>query len=128
MRAARGARAAADRGRRRRGPGLPATLVGSSSPRAATRAARAVTGLAIAARVAERHGGRLRTAPSVRGARLVLDLPLARPAPRPARPRCGSGGVGVAAADHATPLAAGPAAPPPPPRRRSARAGSPRHR
>ncbi|MBV9715597.1 MAG: HAMP domain-containing histidine kinase [Solirubrobacterales bacterium] len=43
-------------------------------------------GLAIAASVAERHGGRLTTAPSKRGAHLVLELPAAGPASGPGRP------------------------------------------
>ncbi len=34
-------------------------------------------GLAIAAAIAEAHGGRLAAAPSERGARLVLELPVA---------------------------------------------------
>ena len=38
-------------------------------------------GLAIAARIAERHGGRLAAAPSARGACLVLELPSADLAP-----------------------------------------------
>ena len=38
-------------------------------------------GLAIAARIAERHGGRLAAAPSARGACLVLELPSADVAP-----------------------------------------------
>lgn len=36
-------------------------------------------GLAVAAHVAERHGGRLATGPAPRGARVTLDLPAARP-------------------------------------------------
>jgi len=59
------------------GPGLPAPLPllvaaarGRRSPRG--------HGLAIAAAVAERHGGRLASFPAERGARLVLDLPEAR--------------------------------------------------
>jgi hypothetical protein len=35
-------------------------------------------GLAIAVAIAADHGGRLRSAPSLRGARLVLELPAAR--------------------------------------------------
>jgi signal transduction histidine kinase len=43
-------------------------------------------GLAIAAAIAADQGGRLSAAPSMRGARLVLELPAGRPvAPPPAR-------------------------------------------
>jgi signal transduction histidine kinase len=64
------------------GPGLPASV---SQLVAAGRTARGPRGhgLAVAARIAARHGGRLASAPSARGARLVLELPLARPEPRP---------------------------------------------
>lgn len=58
------------------GPGLPApvaVLVSSARGRQARRG----HGLALAAGIAERHGGRLITAPSPRGARLVLELPCA---------------------------------------------------
>jgi signal transduction histidine kinase len=64
------------------GPGLPAPvpeLVAAARGRRTPRG----HGLAIAAAIAERHGGRLTTAPSARGARLVLDLPLAPGAPPP---------------------------------------------
>jgi signal transduction histidine kinase len=44
-------------------------------------------GLAIASAIAARHGGRLAAAPSDRGARLVLELPLATELVRPAHPR-----------------------------------------
>jgi signal transduction histidine kinase len=61
------------------GPGLPAPLPvlltaarGRRSPRG--------HGLAIAAGIAARHGGRLSAAPAAQGARLVLELPAARPA------------------------------------------------
>jgi signal transduction histidine kinase len=66
------------------GPGLPAPVAEIVEARRAAHGPRG-HGLAVALRVAERHGGRLLTAPSVRGARLVLDLPLARPEP-PGRP------------------------------------------
>jgi signal transduction histidine kinase len=56
------------------GPGLPAAvpvLVGRARGGRGTRG----RGLAIAADVAARHGGRLAAAPAERGARLVLELP-----------------------------------------------------
>ena len=56
------------------GPGLPApveALVAAARGRRSRRG----HGLAIAAAVAERHGGRLTSLPAARGARLVLDLP-----------------------------------------------------
>ncbi len=59
------------------GPGLPAplpVLVAAARGRRSPRG----HGLAIAAAVAERHGGRLASFPVERGARLVLDLPEAR--------------------------------------------------
>jgi signal transduction histidine kinase len=68
------------------GPGLPAPiprLVAAARGRRTTRG----HGLAIAAAIAERHGGRLTTAPSIRGARVVLELPEAPPTPGTARPR-----------------------------------------
>ena len=65
------------------GPGLPAPI---SDLLAAARGRRDRRGhgLAIAAGIAARSGGRLTTAPSPRGARLVLELPIAdaRPAAR----------------------------------------------
>ena len=60
------------------GPGLPAALGLLVAAGRGAREARG-HGLAVAARVAERHGGRLTADPAARGARLVLDLPLARP-------------------------------------------------
>jgi signal transduction histidine kinase len=65
------------------GRGLPAPI-GELTRRA--RAGRGLRGrgLAIAADVAARYGGRLAVAPSERGARLVLELPTA-PAPAPDR-------------------------------------------
>jgi signal transduction histidine kinase len=68
------------------GPGLPApvpVLVAAARGRRARRG----HGLALAAGIAERHGGRLTTAPSPRGARLVLELPCAAPAGRRFRRR-----------------------------------------
>ncbi len=64
------------------GPGLPAPV---SELAGRPRAGRGVRGrgLAIAAGVAAGHGGRLATAPAVRGARVVLELPAA-PAGAPA--------------------------------------------
>jgi signal transduction histidine kinase len=59
------------------GPGLPApvpALVVAARGRRSQRG----HGLAIAAAIAERHGGRLTSFPSARGAHLVLDLPEAR--------------------------------------------------
>ena len=61
------------------GPGLPApvsVLVASARNRRGRRG----HGLAIAAAVAEDHGGRLMAAPAAAGARLVLELPAAAPA------------------------------------------------
>lgn len=62
------------------GPGLPAPvadLVRSARGRRARRG----HGLAIAARIAAGHGGRLAAGPSARGARLVLELPCATAEP-----------------------------------------------
>jgi signal transduction histidine kinase len=56
------------------GPGLPAP-VAELARRARGGRGRRGRGLAIAADVAARHGGRLLAAPSTRGARLVLELP-----------------------------------------------------
>ena len=64
---------------RDQGPGLPgpvATLAGASR-----HAGRRGHGLAVAARVAVRHGGRLLTAPVSSGACVVLELPRADAAP-----------------------------------------------
>jgi signal transduction histidine kinase len=56
------------------GPGLPAPV--ADLVRAARgRRARRGHGLALAAGIAERHGGRLASAPSPRGARLVIEFP-----------------------------------------------------
>ncbi len=68
------------------GPGLPAPVVelarraGHGRGRAARVRKRAGRGrgLAIALAIAEAHGGRLASAPSEFGARLVLELPVAR--------------------------------------------------
>ena len=62
----------ADRGQRR-GPGLPAGIVAQAERREG--ATRHGHGLAVAASVARRHGGRLAPAPSARGARIGLELP-----------------------------------------------------
>jgi signal transduction histidine kinase len=62
------------------GPGLPAP-VAELVTAARGRRARRGHGLAIAAGIAERHGGRLAAAPSAHGARLVLDLPCAAAVP-----------------------------------------------
>jgi signal transduction histidine kinase len=56
------------------GPGLPAPVAELTRRRRSGRGVRG-RGLAIAAAVAESHGGRLAAAPSRRGARLVLELP-----------------------------------------------------
>ena len=64
------------------GPGLPAAvpdLVRAARRRRTSRG----HGLAVAARIADSHGGRLLTAPSEQGACLVLELPVA---PAPAQP------------------------------------------
>jgi signal transduction histidine kinase len=95
------------------GPGLPAPvseLAAAGRDRHGPRG----HGLAIARRISERHGGRLLTAPAVRGARLVLDLPLARPAPhaRPPALRFGGGRRHAAPDKAAAPAATGPVAPP----------------
>jgi signal transduction histidine kinase len=58
------------------GPGLPAP-VPALLARARSHRGRRGHGLAVAARVAARHGGRLAAGPSPRGARLVLELPAA---------------------------------------------------
>jgi signal transduction histidine kinase len=59
------------------GPGLPAP-VAELTRRAVAGRGRRGRGLAIAADIAARHGGRLAAAPSARGARLAIDLPAAR--------------------------------------------------
>jgi signal transduction histidine kinase len=65
------------------GPGLPAP-VGELVAAARGRRGRRGHGLALAAGIAQRHGGRLTSAPSPRGARLVLELPCAAaPVERP---------------------------------------------
>jgi signal transduction histidine kinase len=56
------------------GPGLPAPVDELVSA-ARGRRSRRGHGLALAAGIAERHGGRLASAPSPQGARLVLELP-----------------------------------------------------
>jgi signal transduction histidine kinase len=55
------------------GPGLPAGILALAERR--EDATRHGHGLAIAASVARRHGGRLAPAPSARGARIGLELP-----------------------------------------------------
>jgi signal transduction histidine kinase len=62
------------------GPGLRAP-VAELARRARRRDSRRGHGLAIASAIAAEHHGRLSAAPSERGARLVLELPLARTAP-----------------------------------------------
>jgi signal transduction histidine kinase len=56
------------------GPGLPAPITALTRRGRNLRGARG-RGLAIAATVAHRHGGRLTSAPTAAGARLVLELP-----------------------------------------------------
>ncbi len=56
------------------GPGLPATVAELARRPRAGRGERG-RGLAIAAAIAEAHGGQLVAAPTERGARLVLELP-----------------------------------------------------
>lgn len=58
------------------GPGLPAEFAALTHGPRTGRGARG-RGLAIAADIAERHGGRLRSAPSSAGARVALELPAA---------------------------------------------------
>jgi signal transduction histidine kinase len=58
------------------GPGLPASVSALTATARARRGPRG-HGLAIAAAIAEHHGGRLHAAPSDRGARLMLDMPAA---------------------------------------------------
>jgi DNA-binding response OmpR family regulator len=65
------------------GPGLPAP-VGDLTRRPRAGRGRRGRGLAIAADIADRHGGRLVAAPSSRGARVALELPAWRGA-RPGR-------------------------------------------
>jgi signal transduction histidine kinase len=59
------------------GPGLPAS-VAELTRRARNGRGRRGRGLAIAAEIAARHGGRLVAAPTSRGARIGLELPLLR--------------------------------------------------
>lgn len=61
------------------GPGLPASLAVLTARARGGRGERG-RGLAIAAEIATGHGGCVVTAPTSRGARLVLDLPEWRPA------------------------------------------------
>jgi signal transduction histidine kinase len=65
---------------RDQGPGLPAPVAALAGDGA--HAGRRGHGLAIAARVARRHGGRLLTAPVSSGACVVLELPRADADPR----------------------------------------------
>jgi signal transduction histidine kinase len=59
------------------GPGLPAA-VADLTRRARAGRGRRGRGLAIAADIAERHGGRIVAAPSQRGARIGIELPVLR--------------------------------------------------
>jgi signal transduction histidine kinase len=77
------------------GPGLPAPLPKLVAAGRGRRSARG-HGLAIAAAIAERHGGRLITIPAPRGAGLALELPEASTGPpghAAARPRSEAGAV-----------------------------------
>jgi len=58
------------------GPGLPASVSALTATARARRGPRG-HGLAIAAAIAEHHGGCLHAAPSDGGARLMLDMPAA---------------------------------------------------
>jgi signal transduction histidine kinase len=58
------------------GPGLPMSVTALTAA-ARTRRGRRGHGLAIAAAIAEHHGGRLHAAPSDGGARLMLEMPAA---------------------------------------------------
>src|SRR6185436_7810103 len=58
------------------GPGLPMSVTALTATARARRGRRG-HGLAIAAAIAEHHGGRLHAAPSDAGARLMLDMPAA---------------------------------------------------
>jgi signal transduction histidine kinase len=60
------------------GPGLPEPVRDLERRARAGRGERG-RGLAIAAEIARRHGGRLASVPSARGARVVLDLPSVPP-------------------------------------------------
>jgi len=62
------------------GPGLPTTL-DELTRRARAGRGRRGRGLAIAAQIAERHRGRLVAAPTRRGTRIGVELPLVRHAP-----------------------------------------------
>jgi signal transduction histidine kinase len=59
------------------GPGLPMSVTALTATARARRGRRG-HGLAIAAAIAEHHGGRLSSAPSESGARLMLEMPAAR--------------------------------------------------
>ncbi|MEP6952888.1 MAG: HAMP domain-containing sensor histidine kinase [Solirubrobacteraceae bacterium] len=62
------------------GPGLPAP-VGQLTRRPRAGRGRRGRGLAIAADIVDRHGGRLVAAPSARGARVAIELPAWRAVP-----------------------------------------------
>jgi signal transduction histidine kinase len=67
------------------GPGLPAPVAELARRGQRSRGAHG-HGLAVAAAVAAAHGGRLGSAPSERGARVVLELPVAAGAREPGAP------------------------------------------
>jgi signal transduction histidine kinase len=64
------------------GPGLPAP-VPALARRARGGIGRRGRGLAIASAIVARHGGRIVTAPSARGARVIVELPLCADVPAP---------------------------------------------
>ena len=68
------------------GPGLPVSVAALTAAARARRGRRG-HGLAIAAAIAEHHGGRLAAAPSDGGARLMLEMPAARAGRRVTRRR-----------------------------------------
>jgi signal transduction histidine kinase len=85
------------------GAGLPAPVAALARRPRAGRGARG-RGLAIAAEVAARHGGRLSAAPAGSGARLVLELPVLHVGGSRAGAGCRAG-----AADVRAPAGSGPA-------------------
>jgi signal transduction histidine kinase len=64
------------------GPGLPAP-VAALARGARGGIGRRGRGLAIASAIVVRHGGRIVTAPSARGARVIVELPLCADVPAP---------------------------------------------
>jgi signal transduction histidine kinase len=96
------------------GSGLPAPVAALAAGSRAN--ARRGHGLAVAAGIAARHGGRLASAPAAQGARLVLALPALPPGAlgRAAAPAAAHGPAAPALADLRAPAATrGPAVPVP---------------